>query len=68
MALTEEEEKQIRKLLQQQDQQKRKSVLSSKANLKRWLSSAASHIAGKLVDAAFDMLWNSILGWFPDLF
>ncbi|EDZ93399.1 hypothetical protein AmaxDRAFT_3787 [Limnospira maxima CS-328] len=64
MALTQEEEKQIRELLQQQDQQKRKSVLSSKENLKRWLSSAASHIAGKVVGAAFDML----LSWLVSLF
>lgn len=64
MALTEEEEKQIRELLKKQDQQKRKSVLSSKENLKSWLKSAASHIAGKLVDAAFDML----LSWLVSLF
>ncbi|MEX6779180.1 hypothetical protein [Limnospira fusiformis] len=64
MALTEEEEKQIRELLKKQDQQKRKSVLSSKENLKRWLSSAASHIAGKLVDAAFDILLLSLLKYF----
>lgn len=64
MALTEEEEKQIRELLKKQDQQKRKSVLSSKENLKRWLSSAASHIAGKLVDAALDILLLSLLKYF----
>lgn len=62
MALSEEDKKEILELLRQENQQKQKSVLSSKENLKRWLSGVASHLAGKLVEAAFDLLVDYLLG------
>jgi hypothetical protein len=66
MALTQEEEQQVRDMLEQQTKEKRKSVLASKANLKSWLKTTCSFIAGKLTEAIVDQLFDFLMSWFPE--
>lgn len=68
MALSEEDKQEILELLRKENEQKQQSVLSSKESFKRWLSHVASKIVEKLVEAAFEALWNYCLGWLPNLF
>lgn len=70
MALTPEEEQRVREILEQEDQEKQKSVLASKASLKRWLKTSCrwlvTKITNMIVDQLFDFLMSSIPDWGSD--
>ncbi|MCT7977262.1 hypothetical protein [Laspinema olomoucense] len=56
MALTPEEEDQVRQLLLRENAQKQKAILASKESLKEWLKETAFYILKKLTEAAIDGL------------
>mgnify|MGYP006270501219 CR=1 FL=1 len=58
MALTPDEEEQIRKLLARENDQNQKAILASKDSLKRWLKKVAVRLVETAIDTAIDALFD----------
>ncbi len=62
MALTPEEEEQVRQLLSRESAQKQKAVRASKESLLAWLKENAGPIILKLTEVALKILIDRLLG------
>ncbi len=61
MALTADEERQVRALLKKESAQKQESILASKGSFKQWLKNACAWAIRKLTDFALEQLFHYVV-------